>query len=496
MKKIFTIVAFAIFTLNLNAQTRYLDEVFDEVTITQDVAYGMNATVLYVSVFGEAVPEVLNMDIYEPTGDTETARPFMIYAHTGNFLPTPTNGSPSGTKRDSIAVEICTRYAKMGYVVASIDYRLGWNPLADTQDERINLLINAVYRAVQDARTAVRFFRVTEAELGNPYHIDPDKAVMWGQGSGGYIALAAATLNDPEELLLPKFIGENLFPMVNVSINGDLYGTSVGIHPITGDTLCYENHVGYSSDYNAYVNTGGALADISWLEDGDAPIISFQSPTDPFAPYTTGTVIVPVVNLPVVEVHGSYLVQQAQNTFGNNASFPESSLSDPFTAQADANNDGFFGLFPILTDSPLNSSPWDWWAADNPNNENGLATNPNMSAEIGRTYADTLQGYSAPRLACALGLSVGLDCPVVSVDEISLFEYNVYPNPTTDNITISSEENIEAISVFNLLGELVVRQENINTNSTIVNLSAMENGVYMVTITVDGLSSSKYVVKK
>lgn len=482
MKRIFTFLAIATFSMSINAQTRYLDEVFDDVTVTQDVVYANNISVLT----GAPMAIDLVMDIYQPTGDTETARPFMIYAHTGNFLPTPTNGSPSGTKRDSIAVEICTRYAKMGYVVASIDYRLGWNPLADSQDERVNLLINAVYRAVQDARTAARFFRSTQAD-GNPYGVDPDKAVMWGQGSGGYVALACATLDDPEELNLAKFIGADLQPMVSPALNGDIYGTSTA-------PLCLENHVGFSSDFDVYVNTGGALADISWLEDGDAPIISFQSPADPFAPYTTGTVIVPVVNLPVVEVHGSYMVQQAQNGFGNNDIFPETSLvDDPFTAQADANNDGFFGLYPIITDNPLDSSPWDWWAADNPNNGNGLATNPNMSADKGRAYADTLQAYASPRIACALGLAA---CTEVSVDEISLFEYNIYPNPTADNLTISAEENIETISVFNLLGELVARQEGINNNNTIIDLSAMDNGVYMVTITVNGLSSSKYVIKK
>ena len=43
----------------------------------------------------------------------------------------------------------------MGYVVASIDYRTGWNPLAATQSERTYQLINAAYRGVQDARTAL-----------------------------------------------------------------------------------------------------------------------------------------------------------------------------------------------------------------------------------------------------------------------------------------------------------------------------------------------------
>lgn len=483
MKKMFTIVALAMLTMNLSAQTRYLEEVFDDVTVTQDVVYENNISVLT----GAPMAIDVAMDIYEPTGDTETNRPFMIYAHTGNFLPTPTNGSPSGTKRDSVAVEVCTRFAKMGYVVASIDYRLGWNPLAETQDERVNLLINAVYRAVQDARTAARFFRASAAVDGNPYGIDPDKAVMWGQGSGGYMALACATLDDPAELNLPKFIGADLNPMVDPAVNGDIYGETTA-------PLCIANHAGYSSDFNAYVNTGGALADISWLEDGDAPIISFQSPADPFAPYTNGTVIVPVVNLPVVDVDGSYNVQQAQNSFGNNDIFPEASLTnDLFTAQANANNDGYFGLYPIITSNPLDSSPWDWWAPDNPNNTNGLATNPDMSAEKGRAYVDTLQAYSAPRLACALGLTA---CANVNVDELSAIDFDIFPNPTADFVTINSDIKIDAVSLFDLSGKLVLRQENVNNTAFEIDLSKEENGVYMISFDVAGQTSSKYIIKK
>jgi carboxylesterase type B len=83
----------------------------------------------------------------------------------------------------------------MGYVVASCDYRLGWNPVATTQEERVNTLINAAYRGVQDCRTAVRFFRKSQAENGNPFGIDPWRIGVWGQGTGGYIAFAAATIN-------------------------------------------------------------------------------------------------------------------------------------------------------------------------------------------------------------------------------------------------------------------------------------------------------------
>ena len=42
------------------------------------------------------------------------------------------------------------------------------------------------------------------------------------------------------------------------------------------------------------VNMGGALGDSTWLDAGQAPIVSFHVPTDPFAPYECGIVNVPI----------------------------------------------------------------------------------------------------------------------------------------------------------------------------------------------------------
>ncbi|MDG1261208.1 MAG: alpha/beta hydrolase, partial [Flavobacteriales bacterium] len=266
MKKIYTLTMMMLFACvsQVSAQ-RYLEEVFDDVTVTNEVQYGTNATVLAYAIFGEAIPENLMMDIYEPEGDTETERPLILFFHTGNFLPHPENGGTGGLRTDSAAVEICSRMARMGYVVASCDYRLGWNPLAETQEERVSTLINAAYRGVQDARTAARFFRADAIDGDNDYGIDESRIVVWGQGTGGYISMASATLDEYEDILLPKFITEDLIPMVIESINGDIFGTSYGINPFDGDTLCYVNHEGYDSDFQACVNLGGAMGDISWL---------------------------------------------------------------------------------------------------------------------------------------------------------------------------------------------------------------------------------------
>ncbi|MFN5620764.1 MAG: T9SS type A sorting domain-containing protein [Flavobacteriales bacterium] len=399
----------------LTAQ-RYLTEVFNQVQITNGVTYGVNATVLYYSVLNQAFPEQLKMDIYQPAGDSEMNRPVILYFHSGNFLPYPLNGKTGGTRKDSAVVEICSRFARMGYVVASCDYRMGWNPLAATEPERAFTFINAFYRGVQDCRTAVRFMRKTQAEQGNPYRIDVSKIAVWGEGSGGYIALGAATLDNWLEdfAMIPKFnwdpYGTGPIPMIIEQINGNADGTTVGM--INGDTLSYPNHEGYSSAFNVMVNMGGAMGDISWLEDTSVPMISFHSPTDPFDPYNTGTIIVPTTVEEVLEVTGSYGVQQLASAFNNNDVFSNAEAWSPgisYTNAANARNQGYFGLYPFLRTGGniYDSSPWEWWnpaLVDSTNNANGLMLNPDMSATKARTFIDTIQGYAAPRIMSALAL--------------------------------------------------------------------------------------------
>jgi len=357
MKKLYAvlaILAFVSLSVITNAQERYLDEFFTDVTVTPNQIYGYNETVLDFANSG-ALTQPLILDVYEPTGDAATERPLVIYMHSGNFLPKAANMTPVGTRNDSCIVEICTRLAKMGYVVANIEYRQGWNPIAATQAERVNTLINAAYRGIQDLRTAVRYFKMNAVVNGNPFGVDTSKIVAWGQGTGGYLSLTASVLDDYNEILIPKFIGTdgmgNPLPMVIEQVNGDIYGTSWGILPdgMGGavDTFCRPNHVGYNSDFHLSVNMGGAMADTSMFDGGEVPMISFHSPTDPFAPYVSGTVIVPGLNLPVVDVQGSFLAQQQAEARGNQAGFVTAGLMDGFTTAAAGKNDGQPQLTPV-----------------------------------------------------------------------------------------------------------------------------------------------------
>ena len=457
MKKtlqLLTLILIFICSQNIYAQ-RYLTEQFNTVSVQYDIEYGNNISVL--SLLGGAPPaaQPLLMDIYTPDGDTETNRPVVIMLHTGSFLPAILNGKATGDKSDNAIVEQCTQFAKKGYVAIAINYRQGWNPFSTDENVRRSTYLQAIYRAVQDTRTAVRFLRKSVAEAGNPYGISTCQISVGGMGEGGSISLATATLNDyATELTLPKFIDQTTgYPYIIPDFFGNLDGTTSGVLPeldINGDgtpdatnvTMCTPNHENYSSEIHMAFNIGGALPDSSWINAGEVPIASMQCYLDEDAPYEVDDIIVPTTGEFVVEGHGSLVVQRRSHELGNNDVFNGLSMSvtDSWYGNGDGavnsglqvqelnmfgqpafDNNGnpiyafeghpvYEGLFPIVAPKgdvitgqaaspclfPWNEqgSPWDWWN----NDPNDPASYPSISATSPLTNdGGTL---TAPFFAC------------------------------------------------------------------------------------------------
>ena len=524
---------------------RYLSEVFTnaQLTITPDVTYGTNIDFLTSNFASANVPaeitelqtavsggtpipapyftpgdpgsavKVTNvrMDVYQPnqTIDSETARPLVIYIHTGNALPPPLNGSPNGTRKDSSAVESCNRLARRGYVAISMSYRLGWNPLAATELERRGSLLNAIYRAVHDVRQCIRTVKAD----ASTYRVDPNKIIVLGEGTGGYISLAVATLDDIQELYIEKFRPDPFDPtvsFVNPAVVGDLNG-------FNGQLALYRPN-DQNSDIQFCVNMGGALADTSWMSPGDAPMVAFHTVFDPFAPFTEGIVIVPTTGGPVVPVQGSNLFMELANDFGNNSSFANIVTPDAFTTRARAlygstqthgatnvnirtDVEGLFPMVRPLWPAPAQeeASPWQWWdpnsaiaqtvvsAGPPPITANiaSLASNPNMSPAKGRAYLDTVMGYMNPRIVCALSLG---PCGTVGLNENATVAagVEVFPNPAHDRVTFtSSNATITAYEVFDVNGRLV-RAARVNTDRAEMDRQGLKAGAYTVQLHVAG----------
>ncbi len=516
MKKIYLALALVAATCTMYAQQRYLNEVFTGVTVDTSVIYGVNATVLFFPFVNQAVPQPQYMDVYRPEGDTVTDRPLVLYYHTGNFLPYPQNLGCGGTRRDSAAIEICKRLARMGYVVASCDYRLGWDPQNTDELVRRETLINAAYRGVQDARMGIRYFKKSVAETANSWGIDSTKICLFGQGTGGYITLNTATLDN--YLKIPtasdgKFMkdvpGVGPVPMVIEAINGNINGTSYGIVPTTipgiinpGDTLNYPSHVGYTSNFQLAVNLGGAMADSTWMNPGQTPIVSFHTTTDPYAPYYSGTVIVPGLNYAVVDVVGSYFVGHKYDELNNNDVWANQTFFEELTDEAAANyansptglTTPASGLFPFNVSVPTNSSPWEWTGQQNPGNP---ASGCNLTKGIAMPYIDSIMMFYAPRACFALNLTncitslVGTD--EIKADAVAL---RAMPNPASTQVIFESAENapIQGIRVYDMQGRLLNKIDGINANQFTLQRGNLVVGTYAIQVVFEKGSVVKQVI--
>ena len=85
---------------------------------------------------------------------------------------------------------------------------------------------------------------------------------------------------------------------------------------------------------------------------------------------------------------------------------------------------------------------------------------------------------------------------VMSIEDNIIEAFSVYPNPTTDVLNIKSTQDIDNVTVFNLLGQSVASfSKNEITNSS-VNLSDLSEGLYLVKITSGDKTQTLRVTKE
>ena len=256
---------------------RYVNQVFSAVTKTADVTFGSNSS------YNGAVTS-LKMDIYQPTGDTQQNRPLIVMGHGGSFL--------GGDKAGADIVPLANYFAKLGYVTASYNYRVGMNgiplPGPDSTDA-----MEAVIRGVHDAKAAVRYF-YKDVQNGNTYNIDTNRIFLLGSSAGAFISLHYAYLDVWSE------VPPNL-DTTHISLRGALEGNS--------------GNPGYSTKIAGVVNLSGAIGDSSWIQPGDLPCVSLHGTADNVVPYGSAIIVLSGF-YPLLVVDGSSSVSARMDHVG------------------------------------------------------------------------------------------------------------------------------------------------------------------------------------
>jgi acetyl esterase/lipase len=224
---------------------RYKYPVFENLQVHTDVKYG-EGQVWYFPYSNTD----LHMDIYEPIDDSLTNRPLMVWVHSGGFL--------AGSKEAEDMVALCDSFAKRGYMTASINYRLGFNPTSPSSAER------AVYRGLQDARAAIRFLKENHIDYG----IDTNYTFIGGSSAGGFSALHTA------------YLEQNEAPS---SIQGGL------TYPDLGCLDCSGNNYQHSMGLSGITNLWGAIGDSNWISPYETvPALLIHGTNDGIVPYGVG----------------------------------------------------------------------------------------------------------------------------------------------------------------------------------------------------------------
>lgn len=221
----------------LHAQKRYKDEVFVNVDSVLNIQYGEAKNL-------KGDNEQLLLDIVlPPKNDTIKRRPLLIFIHGGGFQNNSKTGSYSSL--------VCRSFAKRGYVTATIDYRLGVSKSKSNTD-----YAEAMYRAQQDGKAAIRFFR----RYADKFGIDTNQVFITGSSAGSKTCLGIAYMNEEE---VPKEVDKEKW--------GTLEGNS--------------GNEGYSSKVSGVINCWGALLDYNWIKKGDVPLFNAAGTVDKTVPF-------------------------------------------------------------------------------------------------------------------------------------------------------------------------------------------------------------------
>lgn len=242
---------------------RYQDEIFPAIEVKNDLIYGKAkgywthspySNEPYITTLSKGLvkafddPELLDLklDVYYPKTDLFKNRPLVMLIHGGAFY--------IGSKESACEAALATSLAKRGYLVASIDYRLGFKLMPSD----IEL---SAYRAIQDANAALRFLAHNAKGLG----IDPTQVYIGGTSAGAVASLNTAFMkNDerPERILEENKEGK----LGKIEESGNKYTETFNI--------------------KAVVNMWGAVADVNIIDkDEKISVLSIHGTADDIVPF-------------------------------------------------------------------------------------------------------------------------------------------------------------------------------------------------------------------
>lgn len=246
---------------------RFIDPIVDSTTVIENILYG-KADGYYTTHDISHIPKGENsgiaeeirrvhrdsvrqngskeldllLDLHYPDDGSGQKLPLVVYLHGGAFL--------FGDKQNELQEIFTEELVRRGYILASVNYRLGLSITGFGEVER------AIYRGVQDTRAALRYL-VANAEK---YRINTDHIYLCGSSAGAIIALTTAFMDQ-----------DNIFR----SAGKRLFKPDLGGLDESGNEI--------ESEFNiaGIIGMWGALIDLSIIDNNpDTPTLLFHGSDD------------------------------------------------------------------------------------------------------------------------------------------------------------------------------------------------------------------------
>jgi hypothetical protein len=77
----------------------------------------------------------------------------------------------------------------------------------------------------------------------------------------------------------------------------------------------------------------------------------------------------------------------------------------------------------------------------------------------------------------------------------SKFKFNYYPNPTSNQLNLSANNNISKVEIYNILGQKV-QSNTVNAVQKQLNISSLQKGIYLMEVSIDNAKKTFKIVKE
>lgn len=201
----------------------------------------------------------LTMSLYKPVGDGQTERPLVVAIHGGGFY--------GGSLND--LNDLCHGLASSGWAAATISYRMGFygtglaGPPYSYDPAEVT---RAIYRAMQDAKGAVRFLKGRHETDST----STSNVFMLGFSAGAITALQAGYLDQPAQK-----------PAACGAIGDVQHFFTFYPRPDLGSVDGELNQNGYDAKVLGMVSLFGAIADTAWITNTGPALYTYHQTGDP-----------------------------------------------------------------------------------------------------------------------------------------------------------------------------------------------------------------------